>query len=76
VLNNTSVNGTKYVFAIPATSRAHMPGAGKESRKENKTDECKQTPKSKILLYPYYAILWGGFAGMSFFGGVSETVVR
>lgn len=23
-----------------------------------------QTPKSKILLYPYYAMLFGSFAGM------------
>ena len=76
-LSSTSVNGTKYVFAIPTMSRTHMPGAGKELRKEKRTDECKQTAKSKILLYPYYAILWGGFAGMSFSsGGVLEMVVR
>ncbi|KAL5322235.1 hypothetical protein ACEPPN_010207 [Leptodophora sp. 'Broadleaf-Isolate-01'] len=29
----------------------------------NHVRQWNQTPKSKIILYPYYAALFGGFAG-------------
>ncbi|KAF2843071.1 hypothetical protein M501DRAFT_993908 [Patellaria atrata CBS 101060] len=28
-----------------------------------------QTPRSKFMLYPYYVILWGGFAGSMYMMG-------
>jgi len=31
----------------------------------------EQTPKAKMMLYPYYVMLWGGFGGVYYF---TETV--
>lgn len=36
----------------------------RERKMQKLTKDPEQTPKSKIILYPYYAALFGGFAGM------------
>merc|ERR1712093_584068 len=42
---------------VPHYQRLFQEGARQHVRQWN------QTPKSKIMLYPYYAALFGGFAG-------------
>ncbi|KAM0125687.1 hypothetical protein ACHAO1_010497 [Botrytis cinerea] len=43
---------------VPYYQALFQEGAKKHIRQWN------QTPRSKIMLYPYYVALWGGFAGM------------
>jgi len=42
---------------VPHYQRLFAEGSQKHIRQWN------QTGRSKMLLYPYYCVLWGGFAG-------------
>ncbi|KAG9243595.1 hypothetical protein BJ878DRAFT_111004 [Calycina marina] len=51
------------VNRVPHFQRMFLEG------QKNHVRQWNQTPKAKMMLYPYYVMLWGGFAGSMYMMG-------